>query len=281
MADVSYAGPFYNFTAVRDETIPGLSYASGSSAVPPAGVGATYNMNIEWSASWRAWDGAPIDTAGQWRISLRTTDGSSQTVDVTPRRVQHFSVTTGAGYNWQNRRVSDNGLVASGAVVADADGLIVVPGFAVSPGGNRLILEPAGGPVNTPTPTATATVTSTAGLTPTRTAHANPDADGNRLPRPGRLPRRRLPGRRGGHLHLPGWRQPRCQLRRHAGRDPGERRQRQRQPGLGGSVGDLLRRQPKTAAPCCAGILRRCPPTRASPAPRWNCIATAATPAAR
>jgi hypothetical protein len=192
MADVGYAGPFYNFTAVRDETLPGLSYASGSSAAPPAGAGAAYNMNLEWSASWRAWDGAPVDTAGQWRVSLRTTDGSSQTVDVTPRRAQHFGIVAGAGYDWENRRVSDNGLVASGSVLADADGVIVVPGFAVSPGGNRLILEPAAGPVNTPTPTATATAsptgTRTVTATPTRTATATPTPTRTATPTPTRTP---------------------------------------------------------------------------------------------
>ncbi len=184
LADVSYAGPFYNFTAVRDETIPGLSYASGSSAAPPAGAGATYNMNLEWSASWHAWDGAPVDTAAQWRISLRTTDSASQTVDVTPRRVQHFVVTPGAGYAWENRRVSDNGLIASGSVVADSDGLIVVPAFVVSPGGNRLILAPAGGPVNTPTSTATATATPTG----TRTVTITPTSTRTTTPTPTRTP---------------------------------------------------------------------------------------------
>ncbi len=147
--------PFYNFSVVRNESLPGLTYASGSSATPPPGANAAYNLNLEWSASWDNWDGAPIDTAGQWRISLRTTDGSNQTVDVTPRRLQTFNITPGANYAWENRRVSDNGLVASGNVTADANGLVTVRNFAVSPGGNRLVLQPAGGPAQ-PTLTLTA-----------------------------------------------------------------------------------------------------------------------------
>ncbi len=147
VADLNYEGPFYNFQVVRDETLPGLSYASGSSPVPPSSdISATYNLNLEWSASWYAWDGPPIDSADQWRLSLRTTDGSNQTVDVTPRRLQHFVVTPGASYDWENRLVSDDSLVASGVVTADADGLVTVEDVAVSPGGNRLLLTPAGGP---------------------------------------------------------------------------------------------------------------------------------------
>ena len=166
--DYNYMGPFYGWTAVRDESLPGLAYASGSSSVPPPGAGASYNLNLEWSASWYNWDSAPIDTTDEWRISLSTTDGSTQTVDVTPRRLQTFSIIPGDAYAWENCRVGDNGLVASGTVIADAEGLITVPAFQVTVGGNRLILRPgAGGPTVTPTPTPTPTATPTP--TPTGT----------------------------------------------------------------------------------------------------------------
>jgi hypothetical protein len=142
---VNTGEPFHDFTVVRDETIPGLSNASGSSAVPPSGAGAEYNMNLEWSASWNDWDGAPVDTASEWRISLRTTEGPDQTVDVTPRRVQSFAIAPGGVYTWENRLVSDNSLVASGIATADADGVVTVQDVAVSSGGNRLSLRPSGG----------------------------------------------------------------------------------------------------------------------------------------
>ena len=186
--DYNYTGPFYAWTAVRDESLPGLTYASGSSAAPPSGAGATYNLNLEWSASWLDWDGAPIDTADQWRISLRTTDGSTQTVDVTPRRLQTFSIVPADAYAWENRRVSDNGLVASGTVFADADGLVTVPAFQVTASGNRLILRPgAGGPTATPTSTPTPTTTgqaTTATPTPTPTTTATPTPTPTQSPIP-------------------------------------------------------------------------------------------------
>jgi pimeloyl-ACP methyl ester carboxylesterase len=167
--------PFYGFTVIRDETVPALTHASGSSPVPPAGADAAYNLNLEWSASWNAWDGAPVDTMNQWQISLRTTDGMAQTVEVTPRRVQNFVVTPGGSYRWENRRVQDNELVASGLVVATEEGLLTVPDFAVSPTGNRLVILGEGTPaiylplVTTSTPPA-------ATEAPTASASAPPSA---------------------------------------------------------------------------------------------------------
>ncbi len=145
LEDHAYRGPFYGFEVRRDETVPGLSYDSGSSPAPPPAAVATYNMKLAWSASWRPWDGPPVDTAELWRISLRTTGGWEQTVDVTPRRLQRFRVLPGAEYAWENRQVDGDSLVASGTVTADADGLVTVPAFAVTPEGNRLLLRPVDG----------------------------------------------------------------------------------------------------------------------------------------
>ncbi|MFH1744022.1 MAG: DNRLRE domain-containing protein, partial [bacterium] len=168
--------PFSNFQFLRDESLPGLTNASGSLPVPPPGVGG-YNMNLEWSASWDAWDGPPFDSADSWGISLRTTDGSTQTVDVTPRRLQHFTITSGEVYTWQNLNVESGAVVATGTVLADADGLVTIPQFQVSPGGNRVRLFPGGtAPTATPTlrpgqntPTPTRTPTRTPSLRPTAT----------------------------------------------------------------------------------------------------------------
>ncbi len=179
--------PFFNFLPRRNETAP----------LPPTDVG-DYNLGVRWSASWDAWDGAPVDTPTQWAMSFCHRDvdpynnecGSGQplTVDITPRRVQHFPRVAGASYRWENRRVRDGALVDSGVVTADSDGLITVPAFALNdPAGNRLILAPTGDiPTATPSPTATGVVTRTAYLpvvqragttvtpTPTATSTATP-----------------------------------------------------------------------------------------------------------
>ena len=87
--------------------------------------------------------GSITDTPELYEIAIRTT-GASTTADATPRRLQSFIISPGSSYDWENRRASDNGLVASGTVTADANGLITVAGFSVSPGGNRLRVWPAG-----------------------------------------------------------------------------------------------------------------------------------------
>ncbi len=139
--------PFWKLEVVRNETLPALSNLSGNSLDVPGGY---YNQTVMWSSSWNDWDGAPIDQTSQWRISLCAVKagsdvcgtGVAQTVDVTPRRIQKFKVTAGAKYDWENRQVFDNTLIASGTVTADSYGLITVKGFEVSLLGNRLVLSP-------------------------------------------------------------------------------------------------------------------------------------------
>src|SRR5262249_10494496 len=66
---------------------------------------------------------------------------------VTPRRLQQFVVTPGQAYRWENHRVSDFGLTASGTVTADQNGLVTIANMEITGDGNRLILVPnqAGG----------------------------------------------------------------------------------------------------------------------------------------
>jgi pimeloyl-ACP methyl ester carboxylesterase len=146
---VKNPAPFWNFTVVRSETVPALSALSANPALPPDSP-TTYNQTILWSSSWDAWDGAPVDQLDLWQMSFCAVaagehtcgSGADQTVTITPRRVQRFTLTPLAKYTWENRRVSDGALVANGTVTAGADGLITVPSFQVSPAGNRLVLKP-------------------------------------------------------------------------------------------------------------------------------------------
>lgn len=138
-ADNSLA-PFAAFQVVRNETVPGLSHASGDLASPPEQTGG-YHQNLAWSASWDTWDGVPQDTATLWQISLRAEDAVTHTADVTPRRSQQFHPVPGALARWRNLRVGDGVEVQSGMLAADAFGLMTVTNVTVSPTGNRLRLE--------------------------------------------------------------------------------------------------------------------------------------------
>jgi hypothetical protein len=134
--------PFADLAVVRSESVPGLSSASSNPPLPPSGPG-SYNANIEWSSSWSPWDGPPLDTPQAWQVSLRTLDGSTESVDVTPRRLQAFLVEPGRTYRWENRRVLDSVLVSSGNVQPDSHGLVTVGAVEVTASGNRLGIVPA------------------------------------------------------------------------------------------------------------------------------------------
>ena len=145
--------PFDGMKALLAETVPGLSGASGHELpLPPQppktlrsrtrpevypAVGG-YNRHLDWSASWRDWDGAPIDEPLRWQMSLRTTNRSTQTVDVTPRRTQRFCVLPGRSYTWENRKAGGGSVVARGTTKTDAHGLLTVKGVTVTPSGNQL-----------------------------------------------------------------------------------------------------------------------------------------------
>ena len=131
--------PFRGFQVVRNETVPGLANASGNGPFPPVAT-SEYNLALEWSSSWDAWDGVPLDTATVWQISLRSLASTNQIVALTPRRTQAFRVMPGAVATWQNRRVTDDVAIQSGSVTADAFGLLTVSNVTVSPDGNRLRL---------------------------------------------------------------------------------------------------------------------------------------------
>ena len=124
----------------RDESLPALSHASGSSPMPPEGV-STYNMTLEWSSMGNDFAGPPIDTPDEWAVVLRSMAGD-QTVDVTPRRLQQFVITPGSAYTWQNIRQSDNTVIQEGTVSADSAGLITITEFEVSESGNQLVIRP-------------------------------------------------------------------------------------------------------------------------------------------
>lgn len=145
--------PFLELRAVKSETVPGLSHVSLNPSLTPP-VQGLYNHQILWSASWDAWDGAPVDEAERWRVSLCTTDpaqnrcgtGEAAKVDVTPRRLQRFQVKPGGEYAWQLKAVKTNNLLGSGKVTASAEGLITVPQVEIPTDGIRLELLPIKAP---------------------------------------------------------------------------------------------------------------------------------------
>lgn len=140
--------PFYNFGVIRDETIPGLGNLSDNeTGLPDRPM--EYNTTILWSASWSAWDGAPVDTPDTWQMSFCSiAAGSKQcggektfTVDITPRRLQQFIVQPGMQYDWSNISIYTGKVIDRGVVTADENGLITVRALSIFATGNRLIIK--------------------------------------------------------------------------------------------------------------------------------------------
>jgi len=88
----------------------------------------------------------PSDTPTRWAMSLRSvgTDAPGTpltlTASITPRRAQAFVMTPDETYRWQNQRLDNGQLVASGVASADASGLLTIPDVIISPTGNRLTI---------------------------------------------------------------------------------------------------------------------------------------------
>jgi beta propeller repeat protein len=100
------------------------------------------------------WDPAVTDANDSWAVTLSTRGLSSLwgplpapeslTVDVTPRRLQHFHPAVGAAVDWTARRSADNALVQSGTVNVDALGLVTIPQVKVYRTGTKLALGSSG-----------------------------------------------------------------------------------------------------------------------------------------
>ena len=167
--------PFWKMKVLQNETVPGFSNLQSGNpeaqgGVPPS-VNANgdqyYNQAVMWSASWNAFDEAPVDTSGYWKMTFCTTSlmtygcGNSADVhvDITVRRAQNFVITPGATYHWQNYYRHNGALVSGnvngkleigeGDVTANADGVLTIPQFFIRGNagsstivytGNRLVI---------------------------------------------------------------------------------------------------------------------------------------------
>lgn len=124
---------------VKDESFLGFSNASNSNdpATTSKSTSGCRNCGLEWSSSWNDFDGVPVDTTDRYEVTVRTTDGTTATVDVTPRRLQRFNPLAGQTLKWENRN-SGGTLVQSGTLTVDENGLFAISDVSVSSGGNTL-----------------------------------------------------------------------------------------------------------------------------------------------
>ncbi|MBI4470935.1 MAG: DNRLRE domain-containing protein [Acidobacteria bacterium] len=90
------------------------------------------------------WDTATIvDTLGRWELTVRLHPAApvpTAMADITPRRLQALDHKPGTSYTWENRQEPAGALIQTGALVADSNGLITLPGVVLSKAGNRIII---------------------------------------------------------------------------------------------------------------------------------------------
>jgi hypothetical protein len=93
-----------------------------------------YNRFLRWNSTTIA------DTPAEYAIELKLSAGANgykgngETVDVTPRRLQKFAVKPGAKYAWTSGQ-------QTGEAVADAEGLLTIPGVKVGAAFTKLSIK--------------------------------------------------------------------------------------------------------------------------------------------
>jgi len=102
------------------------------------------NKELEWSNSANNFDGLMTETTASFDCSIRLDPGgaiASDTVDVTPRRLQSFAPQPGASCNYTVTDIVTSDEVMAGTVVADSDALITIIDLPVSQTGVRVHIE--------------------------------------------------------------------------------------------------------------------------------------------
>jgi predicted esterase len=123
----------------RDLSFPGISRASGSGPLQPAGTGAdAYNMNIEWATPHNRFGSGIVDKSKRYEVTLRSLSGK-QTADITPRRTRQFKPVPGQQCQFKAAAVGGGESAGSGSFVVGGDGLATAVNVAILPGsGTRL-----------------------------------------------------------------------------------------------------------------------------------------------
>lgn len=142
------------------ESVPAFSRcsANGNAGDGKASTADRYGA-INAHLTWRR----PVkDTPARWEVFIEPRDLESLhglerapdtiRVDVTPRRLQSFSVIPGKSYQWEVRDGATEALLATGSVPPDAYGLVTIPSVLVTAEGALVTLLPRRTPPGDPAP---------------------------------------------------------------------------------------------------------------------------------
>jgi len=114
---------------------------------------------IQWARKLYQFDSSDIedmvDQADRYEIAFRLDDDYESDIvitDITPRRLQHFIITQGFPYYWENKCLSTGEIIQNGIVTGDDESLLTIESFIIEQSdlGNKLIITPADTQVNYP-----------------------------------------------------------------------------------------------------------------------------------
>ena len=101
-----------------------------------------HNNSIESITELTPFDDEIVDLPDRYEITLRSTSGSFQTADITPRRTQQFSVYSGQSCSWTATDRNTSQLIGAGLVEVDSNLLATVDEVPVVTGmGTRLAID--------------------------------------------------------------------------------------------------------------------------------------------
>ena len=115
--------------------------------------------SIQWARELYQFDSSDIedmvDQADRYEIAFRVDDDCEfdhVVTDITPRRLQHFVITQGLPYYWENKRLSTGEIIQNGIVTGENKSLLTIHNFIIEKSdlGNKLIIIPADTQVNYP-----------------------------------------------------------------------------------------------------------------------------------
>ena len=132
-----------------DVSFPALSNCSADS--DPGDGSAASGEAVGTINGFVDWDEELVDTRDRWSCVLRSrslptlqgtlTPNGAITVDVTPRRLQNFLVSSRTGYRYTVTNAVTGAMLSCGTVQADDDFLVTIQGVPVIPDGSRVTLE--------------------------------------------------------------------------------------------------------------------------------------------
>ncbi len=126
----------------KDQSLPAFTNCSLDTPLGETPEEAPEKGQINYYLLWKTND--LVDEQSSWEITVYLSQKApkdSCTVDITPRRLQRFSVKKGRTYHWRNIDLKSNTVIQEGKVFPDEYGLLTLPGVIVKKTANRILIS--------------------------------------------------------------------------------------------------------------------------------------------